>query len=85
MPLFNSYELSSTEQAEFKQAYIPHPNSNFGKLDGAGKRTKIKAKQFEDESLNELKKNTVAATAQDVTLDAGHLQAATDRPQLGDH
>ncbi|XP_049393423.1 uncharacterized protein LOC125857817 [Solanum stenotomum] len=31
----------------------------------------IKAKQFEDESLNELRKRTVSVKAQDVVLDAG--------------
>lgn len=31
----------------------------------------IKAKQFEDENLNELKKKTVFGKAQDVTLDIG--------------
>jgi len=33
----------------------------------------IKAKWFEDENLNELRKKTVSGKAQDATLDAGGL------------
>ena len=33
----------------------------------------IKAKQFEDESLNELRKNIVSGKAQDAAFDAGSV------------
>ncbi|WMV09621.1 hypothetical protein MTR67_003006 [Solanum verrucosum] len=39
----------------------------------------IKAKQFEDESLNELRKKTVSSKAQDLVLDAGGVLSFKER------
>jgi len=47
----------------------------------------IKAKQFEDENFNELRKKTVSGKAQDVVLDAGSVLSFKGRicvPQVDD-